>query len=377
LSQQIEPPLQGNHLLANAKALVFAGSFFTGELASNWLNTGLLLLRRQLDEQILPDGAHFELSPMYHGIILMDVLDLLQLGRCYREPGLREMMPTLQARAAPMVGWLRGLLHPDGEIPFFNDAALGIAPSPSAIFDYARELGVSVGVLHDAVRYFEASGYQSIRAHDQVALLDVAAIGPDYLPGHAHADTLSFEWSLFGQRVLVNSGTGEYGLGAGRLRQRSTAAHNTVVVNGENSSEVWSGFRVARRARPFAVAVRTQGDTVMAWASHDGYHRLRPKVTHSRQWRVSPGLLQVSDHLNGRFVDAQARFHLHPRVLVEASAGGCTLRLPSGQRATVEVAGGTLQPEQSTWYPEFGLSQANSCLVATFSGPDLQTTFRY
>ena len=81
-----------------------------------------------------------------------------------------------------------------------------------------------------------------------MALLDVAPVGPDYLPGHAHADTLSFELSLFGQRVLVNSGTSQYEAGPERSRQRGTAAHNTVIVDGHDSSEVWAGFRVARRA---------------------------------------------------------------------------------------------------------------------------------
>ena len=78
---------------------------------------------------------------------------------------------------------------------------------------------------------------------------DVAPIGPDHLPAHAHADTLSFELSFKGRRVFVNSGTSEYGLSAERQRQRGTAAHNTLVLDEENSSEVWAGFRVARRAR--------------------------------------------------------------------------------------------------------------------------------
>ncbi|MEN9780004.1 MAG: hypothetical protein RL014_1152 [Pseudomonadota bacterium] len=94
------------------------------------------------------------------------------------------------------------------------------------------------------------SGYVRLDNGPAVALLDVAPVGPDYLPGHAHADTLSFELSVGAQRVLVNSGTSCYGSSAERLRQRGTAAHNTVVVNGQDSSEVWGGFRVARRPLP-------------------------------------------------------------------------------------------------------------------------------
>jgi uncharacterized heparinase superfamily protein len=93
------------------------------------------------------------------------------------------------------------------------------------------------------------SGYSRVEMGDAVALIDRAAVGADYLPGHAHAATLSFELSLFGQRVIVISGTSVYGSGEQRQLERGTAAHSTVVVDGENSSEVWGGFRVARRAR--------------------------------------------------------------------------------------------------------------------------------
>ena len=69
-------------------------------------------------------------------------------------------------------------------------------------------------------------------------------MGPDYIPGHAHADTLSFELSIGAQRVFVNSGTSEYGLSPKRLNQRKTAAHNTVEVDGKDSSQVWSGLEL-------------------------------------------------------------------------------------------------------------------------------------
>ena len=67
---------------------------------------------------------------------------------------------------------------------------------------------------------------------DAVAIGDIGNVGPDYIPGHAHADTLSFEMSVFDMRFIVNSGTSVYGLGAERLRQRGTAAHSTVVIDG-------------------------------------------------------------------------------------------------------------------------------------------------
>ena len=126
LGATLEYHLLGNHLLANAKALVFAGCFFSGDEAEAWLRTGIDLLEAEFAEQILDDGAHFELSPMYHAVILEDVLDLIQLGELFPEQLAGKGKPW-RVLAARMLGWLDAMSHPDGEISFFNDAAFGSA----------------------------------------------------------------------------------------------------------------------------------------------------------------------------------------------------------------------------------------------------------
>jgi len=229
LRKRLEIHLLGNHLLANAKALVFAGLFFQGEEAAEWLRKGMKILSRELPEQVLSDGGHFELSPMYHAIILDDLLDLINVTRVYG----RTLPQAWLTTAEKMLFWLHGMIHLDGEISFFNDAAFGIAPQPEQLFTYAERLGLNCELndrLANGLTHFESSGYLRWQNGDVVALLDVAKVGPDYLPGHAHADTLSFELSLYGQRLLVNSGTSCYGTSEERLRQRGTAAHNTVEV---------------------------------------------------------------------------------------------------------------------------------------------------
>jgi uncharacterized heparinase superfamily protein len=377
LSQQLEYHLLGNHLLANAKALVFAGSYFEGDEVEGWLRIGLDLIDAHHREQILSDGAHFELSPMYHSIILMDVLDLIQLGICYPAGLLGAERAVLHQRAAAMANWLEAMLHPDGGIPFFNDSAFGIAPDPADILDYAHKLGVVRPVADGVTQHHDASGFVTVRRHDQVAIIDVGMIGPDYIPGHAHADTLSFEWSLFDHRVFVNSGISEYGVSEERLRQRGTSAHNTVVVNGENSSEVWSGFRVARRARPFNVQIGQGGDYTIVQGAHDGYHRLRPKVTHHREWCISPGLLEVVDTLEGRARAAVAYFHIHPNVGARIEDDKVVLELPGGNSCQVDVEGGDIAVEDSSWHPKFGLVQPNQRLAVTFTGSSLRTSISY
>lgn len=362
LAQRLEIHLLGNHLFANAKALVFAGLFFDGPEAASWLERGMRILAREIPEQILADGGQFERSTMYHALALEDMLDLCNLARIYAVPApWQATVKNWRARLGPMRQWLGAMSHPDGEIGLFNDAALGIAPSPAELERYAIGLGLagsghgSQGVLHLA-----QSGYVRVEQCDMLALLDVAPLGPDYLPGHAHADTLSFELSVFGQRVLVNSGTSCYGQSPERLRQRGTAAHNTVVVDDQDSSEVWAGFRVARRARPLGLEIVQEGRAKVV-CSHDGYRRLPGKPIHTRQWVFDGVSLVVEDRVSGHFGHAEALFHLHPAVSLDKQNN--RLVLENGRNLTWRVELGEMQVEAASYHPHFGVSEPSHCLV--------------
>jgi uncharacterized heparinase superfamily protein len=313
LRKRLEFHLLGNHLWANAKALVFAGVFFDNDEADRWSRRGMALLRRELAEQILPDGGHIERSPMYHAIVLEDLLDLVQLAALYPARFNAVEVDRWRQTAARMLRWLRVMTHPDGGIALFNDAALGIAPDYAALAEYAKQLGVVVddAPLH-AIEALPDSGYVRLQTGDAMLIADVGEIGPDYLPGHAHADTLGFELSLAGERVLVNGGTSTYEANAERLRQRGTAAHNTVVVDGKDSSEVWSAFRVGRRAHPINVTWGEDNEGLWLRAAHDGYAHLPGSPIHHREWRLSEHGLIVTDRIDGNCEHAEARFRLAP-----------------------------------------------------------------
>jgi uncharacterized heparinase superfamily protein len=224
--------------------------------------------------------------------------------------------------------------------------------------------------------WLEHSSYAVVE-HKEVmkAILDLAPVGPDYQPGHAHADTLSFELSLDGQRFFVNSGISQYGDDAERHRQRSTSAHTTVEVDGEDSSEVWAGFRVARRAYPQQLSLDRTDGSILVQGAHNGYCRLPGKVVHFRSWHFSKGSLEIRDHLNGQFNRALARFYCHPSIgLQELEPGLFEVRLPSGkvvQLAFKQAKSVTL--EKSTWHPEFGKTTPNFCLVAEMKQQPLVT----
>ncbi|MEZ8612217.1 heparinase II/III family protein [Vibrio sp. 10N.239.311.D11] len=366
LDQQLEYHLLGNHLFANAKGLVFAGCFFKGQDAETWLKRGLAILEKEIPEQILPDGGNFELTPMYHNTILADMLDLYQLSLVYPDLIPSETQSLWYGYILKMFRWAEQMEHPDGDVSFFNDSAIGIAPKLKRLKEYAEILNVDLPASNDEqVTVLKDSGYVVAQVDDKKLIIDVAKVGPDYIPGHAHADTLSFELSIGNQRVFVNSGTSVYGLGVERLRQRKTETHNTVVVDGEDSSEVWSGFRVARRAYPSIPKINANEQTVSVECSHDGYMRLPGKVMHTRNWQLASESLVVSDSLTGTSNEAQAHYHLHPDIQV-LNEDRIIIQLPDNSKYGVRIEGGDAAVLDSTWHPEFGLSVANKKLLVNF-----------
>lgn len=374
LMKRIEWHLLGNHLFANAKALIFAGLYFDGSDADLWLKTGLDILESEIDEQILADGGQFERSPMYHAIALEDMLDLLNVMRTFsaRMPmDHKSVAERLCDRIPGMLRWLEAMSHPDGRIAFFNDAAFGIAVEKDELVAYAERLGITPDPLNSTVSYLEQSGFVRAQMGPAVLITDIGQIGPDYLPGHAHADTLSFELSLNGRRLVVNSGTSEYGLGSERQRQRSTVAHSTVVVDGQSSSEVWGGFRVGRRARPQNVEVRATRDDVLISGEHDGYVYLANKALHRREWLLGGNSLIVTDTVFGKGSPrVEARFHLAEKIVPSVLPCG-TLLVSSAEGtplAQISVKGGTPSFERTTWHPKFGVTHENNCIVIAANG---------
>jgi uncharacterized heparinase superfamily protein len=303
---------------------------------------------------------------MYHALAVEDMLDLFNLGRAY--PGrLGALLPMVESRLPAMRHWLAAMCHPDGEIAFFNDAAIGIHPSPLQIERYAGDLGFgSTEPIRDGLTLLEQSGYARLQSDSgqTVAIFDVGRIGPDYLPGHAHADTLSIELSVHGRRVLVNSGTSEYGTGAERSRQRGTAAHNTMTVDGVDSSEVWGGFRVARRALPIDLEYTVDPGPRVA-CSHDGYRRLAGRPTHRRMLTMSSNGLRIDDFLAapGR---AQSHWHLRPGITIARLGTGTFVLEPDG--IGMEFIDSLVDYTPSTWHPEFGITVSNGCLRASPAG---------
>jgi len=378
LSNNLEKHLLGNHYFSNLKALLFSGVIYGNH---KWIKTAERGLIIEIPEQILEDGANFELSPMYHSLMLIDMLDMLNLCRAFPKNTSKKLLVLLERTIPKMLSFMDAMTHPDGDLSFFNDAANGIAPSNKKIKNYSQSLGFDINYkdLDDCqIIDNSKSGYFCGVVGDNKIIFDAAQIGPDYLPGHAHADTLSFEMSIGNQRVFVNTGTSEYGLSEKRIRQRKTCSHNTVEVDGKDSSQVWSGFRVAKRARVLnrSADLNKGNKSIELKATHNGYKTLFGGCLHSRKITFDKDSLRVIDSLQGSFKFAKSRFYFHPDLNVSLENDllkiqGASFMLHS------DLSNNSASLSGSSWHPEFGVGISNKVLEVEFESNHIEIFFKW
>jgi uncharacterized heparinase superfamily protein len=341
--RRLERDLGGNHLLRNATALVAAGALFDGEPARKWRALGHRLTLAELGRQVLGDGFHEERTPMYHALLVEDLL-VACMGRAglAADDGLREAISTC-------AGALGSVVHPDGQIALFNDSAFGVAAPPAVLLRLARQLALSIP---SGARDLPYAGYYRFSDGGDGLIFDAGPLGPDHLPAHAHCDALSFELSLDGTRVVVDTGVDRYEAGPERDFQRGTAAHSTLQVAGLEQGEPFGSFRMGRRPRVTGRRI----DERTAEGSHDGYGR---HGRHRRriQWNPGRGLSWI-DALDGPSeVPVTVRLGLAPWISAEVD-GSTALVMSSGRPGLRLTApgSGVLSLDSGVYCERFGHS---------------------
>lgn len=303
LMDNLEYHILGNHLLENGFSLLFGSYYFEDE---RLYAKAFEILTEELDEQILNDGAHFELSPMYHQIMLFRVLDCINLIKNSQWKN-QELLEFLTQKAELMLGWLKTITYENGDIPLFNDSAKGIAPTSEELFNYAKILDITTKQVN-----LSDSGYRKMKNENYESVVDVGNIGPDYIPGHAHSDTFNFELYVHGQPIIVDTGISTYETNEERTLERSTSSHNTVEIDGENQTDVWGGFRVGRRAK----VIELDEDNHSIRATHDGYKH--KDLLHQREWIFSKTRVKVTDIIKGETSNNCVSYlHFHPNIPVK------------------------------------------------------------
>jgi uncharacterized heparinase superfamily protein len=325
----------GNHLLENLRALIIGGLNFNHPNAEKIVHIALHQLAQQLTIQVLPDGGHYELSPMYHLIVVNLVAESVA---CLRSAG-GSVPETVNEALHRMLQFSQNLRLFNGTYPLWNDAAYNVINPLDEVVSWVSQLlgqppTHPTDALHNRLlgaagispmqpfpkpslttsSSFPDSGYYILRNSSGLELaFDCAPPCPKELPPHAHADCLTVDLYFNGQPLIVDTGTSQYGGGAIRAYERSTLAHNTIAIANRDQSEVWGSFRVGRKAQPFNVRSGTFEGWQWVSAAHDGYTHPPLNAVHQRWVGLGNQELVILDHLKTtRPTEYTSTLHIAP-----------------------------------------------------------------
>lgn len=335
--------LAGASLICAIKGLIIAGACLPDTEVA--LRRGLVLLRRQLARQVLPDGGHIERSPARHLAVLRDLIDIRSVLSVAGRDGPAELEAAIQA----MTPMLRLFLHGDRSLALFNGSGQER--------DYKIDLVLQrADGGSRALSQAPNSGFQRLQAGRTVAVVDAGAPAPAGYDSRAHAGTLSFEMSVGKERLITNCGAPGVGAAvqalpaAWKRLMRATAAHSTLTIDDSNSAWLGAssfgaaacGHGAGLAERPQAVTCRREqtDGTILLDMSHDGYRTTHGVIHHRRLFLSATGDdLRGADSLEpvavvhrGRRHRFAVRFHLHPGVQASLLQDKHTvlLRLPKG-----------------------------------------------
>jgi hypothetical protein len=349
IQKNLEKDVLGNHYFENIKALIIGSVFFDDMKIKEKFKKELL---KQLREQILDDGMHFELSPMYHKIILED---LIKITYWIKD---EEIYDDLIFYMQKMIDVTYSFEKDFGKTPAFNDSADGVSKHYKPLLETCSKY---FGLKPATNTIFEKSGFYIIKDKYKKIIFDTGEICPTYLPAHGHCDALSFELSIKGSPLIVNSGTYQYEGGNWSDYFRSTRAHNTVSISNQEQSQFWGSFRVAKRIKKVKRNQFLYKDIQFYAGSYISYSGEQ----HKRYiGYIDENTMLVLDYVKSHLKDdIKSYLHFVPEASIEisdhivyANKGEETIKLSP-------IGIGNLSMEQGWYSEQFNVKKANNHLI--------------
>jgi hypothetical protein len=358
LAANLETDIRGNHLIKNIRALTELSAAFADAAAPKWRKIADRVLARELEEQILPDGVHFERSPSYHCQVFAD---LMMIAANRSRHGLRDRLDTI-------LDWMAqatvDLTHPDGFIAQFNDAGLNMAVTPAACRQAYCDLRQRKWPASRTHFAYADAGFYGARAGDDYFIVKLGPLGPNALMAHAHGDWGSFEWSVAGKRLAVDQGVYEYVEGALREASRSTTCHNTAVVDGAEQAGFFGTFRCGGRSQSTQARYVPRGDGFIVEcelmsADNPG------KVHQYRRVELTGRRLRIEDRAPAGCREIVSRILLHPAVAAGKAGEELQFSCPDGLELRVQLGTGQrLSIENGEWWPDMGTRETIQRVIA-------------
>jgi len=309
-----------NHYMTDVVGLVWLGVLLPElDEAKGWRDFGLREMLREIDKQILPDGADFEASTGYHRLILELLLYTFILCR----ENQVEIPARYWTKLHQMLEFARVYLRPDGLAPLIGDTDSGqvLPVQHRAADDHAYLLSIGAVVFKDprlklastsapdelrwvlgdggvapfesmtanaeleTSRAFPDAGIYIMRDRDLYLCFNASGVGMNGRGSHGHNDALSIEVSAFGTAFISDPGTYVYGADPeARHAFRSTRYHSTVQIDGheQNTTDVKVPFVIGNEAEPKVLSWESNKSADVVSAEHYGYRRFESPVTHRR-----------------------------------------------------------------------------------------------
>lgn len=387
-----------NHLIGEAAGL-FVGAVtwpYWGQCRC-WADTAQQTLEREAQLQNAPDGVNREQAVSYQQF----VLDFLLISALAGRANSREFSREYWRRIEAMLEYLASIMDVDGHVPMIGDADDGYAVRLSQEADFCpyrsllatgavlfrrSEFAAKAGRLDEKTRWLLGSSaqrdFEALRSQPSTlpvrrafpdggyyilgcdfetdreirAIVDAGPLGYLSIAAHGHADALALTLSVGGREFLIDPGT--YAYHTQKLWRdyfRGTAAHNTVVIDGQNQSEIGGNFMWLRKANARCERWESTSDYDEFVGSHDGYTRFADPVRHRREIRLDKRTRHfvVTDTLDCRgshrvecvWHFAEACEVALDRSTLTASNSGRTIRMTmSGPKAAFEIRRGQSEP---------------------------------
>jgi hypothetical protein len=419
-----------NHLIGEAAGVYVAASTWPlWPQMGEWGERCRKVLEEECIRQNAPDGGNREQAFAYQTF----VLDFLLLSGLAARARGEDFSPAYWRRVELMIDFLASMSDVAGRLPMVGDADDGLVVklafepgfsvhgsliATGAVLFNRADLAAKAGALDgktatllgvEAVRrlaqlkvrgrhrfkprqQFSESGYYLLGSGfdtpDEVRLLaDAGPLGYLSIAAHGHADALSFVLNIGDREILVDPGTYSYHTDPTWRRYfRSTLAHNTVGIDGQDQSVQTGNFMWTRHARARCIEFDAGGDLQRFVGEHYGYERLEDPVVHRREIVLDARrqIIEVADLLRceGQH-EARRSWHFAEDCVVERVGPG--IKVTSGltqvvmesldELTEVQVHRGG-SAEQGGWVSrQFGRKQPGTT-VHWYSRVTGQTTLR-
>jgi hypothetical protein len=317
-----------NHYLSDVVGLLWLGLLLP-ELRSarEWRVFGLDQMLREMDKQVLPDGADFEASTGYHRFVTELLLYSFLLCRANNV----EIDKKYWSRLYQMLSYIRAYLRPDGFAPLIGDSDSGrvLPVGHRRANHHAYVLAIAAAAFddpslkseHTASQAFPHAGTYIMRDSDLYLCFNANGAGINGRGSHGHNDALSIEVSAGGRAFIVDPGTYVYSADLQKRHEfRSTAYHSTVRIDNkeQNTTVLDTPFVIGNEAQPRVLEWKTGDDFDKVVAEHYGYAPVthRRSVTFNkgeRSWLIEDEFSDDGEHVY------EVRFHFDAGLDVTVS----------------------------------------------------------